>query len=408
MSRFLLAFSDLPVPLRWAVWLYLAHTICQTKVALSELSAFFAIFLLGWAMARRQVRPSWHILFFPLALYGFASTLSTIVNGRFAVQYGDGMLWFKMLIFPAALILFREVPRVRPPALIGLIAFGTLAALYGLYEFIILGFRDLEHRITGPFPHVMTLSGVILPISLLVLVLWRRTMQRWMLVPLLITTTALLLTFTRSAWLAWIAGVFTILILNRSRSSIFAAAALVLFIALMPLDMFSRVVSSFDMSQYSNLDRLRMLEAGAEMIRDNPLFGVGPSNVKEIYPMYRSDDAPRFRIPHLHNNVVQIWAERGLLALMAYALLIGLFLRECALSWNGPARPFAEAGVAMTVALATAGLFEFNFGDTEVFYLMLNLYALLAAEMEGGRVSAGAAATLSDSRKLQVPLTVNG
>lgn len=40
---------------------------------------------------------------------------------------------------------------------------------------------------------------------------------------------------------------------------------------------------------------------------------------------------------------------------------------------------WAEIGVAITVSLAVAGLFEFNFGDTEVFYLLLNLYALVLA-----------------------------
>jgi hypothetical protein len=34
------------------------------------------------------------------------------------------------------------------------------------------------------------------------------------------------------------------------------------------------------------------------------------------------------------------------------------------------------------VSLAVAGLFEFNFGDTEVFYLMLNLFALVVVELE--------------------------
>ena len=38
---------------------------------------------------------------------------------------------------------------------------------------------------------------------------------------------------------------------------------------------------------------------------------------------------------------------------------------------------FAEIGVAVTVALAAAGLFEFNFGDTEVFWVMLDVFALV-------------------------------
>ena len=40
---------------------------------------------------------------------------------------------------------------------------------------------------------------------------------------------------------------------------------------------------------------------------------------------------------------------------------------------------WAEVGVAVAVSLAVAGLFEFNFGDTEVFYIMLNLFALVVA-----------------------------
>jgi hypothetical protein len=40
---------------------------------------------------------------------------------------------------------------------------------------------------------------------------------------------------------------------------------------------------------------------------------------------------------------------------------------------------WARIGVAVTAGLTVAGLFEFNFGDTEVFYLTLNLFALVIA-----------------------------
>ena len=159
-------------------------------------------------------------------------------------------------------------------------------------------------------------------------------------------------------------------------------AVLVFAITFMPDVMFSRMVSSFDVQQSSNLDRIRMAEAGIEMIKDHPVLGVGPANVKEIYPLYRKEDAPRFRPPHLHNNIIQLWAERGILAVVAYLMLLVLFLRECARGLRGPAREFAEAGIAITVGLACAGLFEFNFGDTEVFLIMLELFALVIASIE--------------------------
>jgi hypothetical protein len=66
-------------------------------------------------------------------------------------------------------------------------------------------------------------------------------------------------------------------------------------------------------------------------------------------------------------------------------MLLGLFLRECVRGWRGPAREFAEAGVAITVGLAYAGLFEFNFGDTEVFLIMLELFALVIASIEAAQ-----------------------
>jgi O-antigen ligase len=202
-----------------------------------------------------------------------------------------------------------------------------------------------------------------------------------------VVTLALLLTFTRSAWLGWIFGVAVLLITKRPRMLIVAAPLLVFFVTFMPMTLFSRVVSSFDTRQSSNLDRIRMFQAGVEMIKDYPLLGVGPANVKEVYPLYRKHDAPRFRIAHLHNNIVQLWAERGALAPVAYLMLLALFLRECGRAWRGPESRFAEVGVAVTVGLAAAGLFEFNFGDTEVFLALLDIFALVIAWTERPLVS---------------------
>ena len=94
--------------------------------------------------------------------------------------------------------------------------------------------------------------------------------------------------------------------------------------------------------------------------------------------LFRSD-APRVRPPHLHNNVVQLWAERGVLAVVAYVMLLAVFVRECLRRRQDA---FAEAGIAVVVALTAAGLFEFNFGDAEVFWLLLDVMALVVFCLE--------------------------
>jgi O-antigen ligase len=362
--------------------IYILHLLFQGKIAPLELCAFWSIFLLGWSIARGEVRFSFHILYYPLALYGVVSTASALIAGRRLHAYGEGMLWFKMLIFPAAVILFRTLPRLRELAVYAHATFVMILSSWGLFEFIVLDRRDLEHRITGPSTHVMTFSGLLLPLSLMLLVFWWHERRWWQLTVGTLGTLTLLLTFTRSVWLGWIVAAFVLLLVQRARLVFYALPVLILFITFLPLDLFSRVISSFDMKQESNFDRIRMLEAGVEMIRDFPLLGVGPANVKETYSIYRRQDAPRARPPHLHNNVVQLWAERGVLGLGAYILLLALVLRECIRGWRGPQRMWAEAGVAIAVSLTVAGLFEFNFGDTEVFYLMLNLFALVVVSLE--------------------------
>ena len=365
-----------------AAILYILHFLLECKIALGELTAFWSIFFLGWAIARREARFSWHILYFPLILYGAISTISALLADRRIHQGLEGMLWFKMLIFPCAVVLYRTLPRLREFMLYASVLFGGGMAVWGLLEFFVLGQRGLENRMTGPSSHVMTFSNLILPMSLVFIVLWFYQRKWWQLAVGILITFTLLLTLTRSVWLGWSAAVFVLLMLTKTQIRYYVPAILLLFVSFLPLPLFSRMMSTFDTKQESNFDRLRMLEAGVEMIKDQPVLGVGPANVKEVYSLYRKHDAPRARPPHLHNNVVQLWAERGVLGLTAYILFIALFLRECARGRRGPARMYADIGIAVTVALTVAGLFEFNWGDTEVFYLTLNLFALVATAVE--------------------------
>lgn len=371
-----------PRALRLAGVFYLIHILVQAKAGPSEISAFLVILFLGWALARRQARPTFHILYFPLVLYGLASTGSALINGATIHALADAMTWFKMLIFPAAIILFRTIHGLPRLALRAQILFAVLISLSGVIQYISLGRPTLETRITGPTTHVMTFSGLLLPAALLLLVMAAHRRRLWLIAAATLVSLALFLTYTRSVWLGWLVAVAILLILERWRWIPWAAAAALLFITFMPMSFFARVVSTFDVQQSSNLDRIRMAEGGIEMIKDFPVAGVGPAYVKEVYPLYRRADAPRFRIPHLHNNVIQLWAERGVLGLVAYIVLMGLFLRECARGWRGPNREFAQAGLAITAGLAVAGLFEFNFGDTEVFYLTLELMALIVVLLE--------------------------
>lgn len=383
LRRFLALPDSTPNAVVLMTLFYVGHLFCQGWVASSE------IFVLGvlvcWFIAwhRRDLPPSFHILFFPLFVYCLVSSVSALTAGRAIHSTAEGALWGKTLLFPAVLILYRTWPGVRDASLKMMLFFGLFISCYGLFQYFVLAQRDLDHRITGPASHVMTFSGLLLVISLVALVLWLHDVRNLVLAGVAaLTGLSLLLTFTRSVWIGWGAAVVVLISLRKPKWLVYAPGLGLLVLSFLPLPLFGRLVSVFDTKQSSNLDRIRMVQAGVEIIKDYPLLGVGPANVKEIYPLYRKHDAPRFRIPHLHNNVVQLWAERGVLGLAAYLLLLGLFLRECIRGWRGPAGMWAEVGVVVTVAVAAAGMFEFNFGDTEVYWMMLDVFALVLAWLE--------------------------
>ncbi|NCO69785.1 MAG: hypothetical protein GW878_04570, partial [Acidobacteria bacterium] len=85
------------------------------------------------------------------------------------------------------------------------------------------------------------------------------------------------------------------------------------------------------------------------------------------------------RVPHLHNNPLQIAAERGLPALAAYLWLIGAFVTT---TWrglrlvDGRRRIAAAASLAAVVGITVAGLFEYNFWSAPVQYLTFVLLGL--------------------------------
>ena len=372
--------ADTPQPLVVAVLAYLAHLLFAPFVFSSELFVFVFFMAFFIALERRDIRMSLHVLWIPLILYGVASSLSALAAARSIHMWGDSVIWGKMFLFPAALILFRAVPRAHTLAMRVFLFFGFGTGVVVIFQYYALGLRDLEHRVAWPASHVMTLSGMLVAASVFALALWLHDLRN----PYLAATTVLssfgvLITFTRSAWIGWVAAVIVLIVMKRPRAVAWAVPVALIALAFAPLPFFGRLISSFDTRQSSNLDRIRMFEAGVEIIKDYPVLGVGPANIKEIYPLYRKHDAPRFRIPHLHNNFVQLWAERGVLAVAAYVMLLALFVREC---WRRRKERYAEAGIAVVVALTAAGLFEFNFGDTEVFWLLLDVFALVVFALE--------------------------
>jgi O-antigen ligase len=151
----------------------------------------------------------------------------------------------------------------------------------------------------------------------------------------------------------------------------------VVFFLLAPPAVTARFDSMFNMSDPTNRDRVAMLSAGRDMVRAHPLTGVGPQMVEQVYPEYRDANAVEVVVPHLHNVPLQLAAERGLPALAAWLVFVVVVVIDLFRSLKSNRHPvLPAAGLAAMAAMATAGLFEYNFGDSEFLMLLLVLLTL--------------------------------
>lgn len=233
----------------------------------------------------------------------------------------------------------------------------------------------------------MTLAGVLTLILLATLprlLAGPRDRRSWTL-PLWVTCgLGLVLTYTRGAWLGFLAGAASLAILLRRLLVLGAiGVGLAMFLVLFPSGTLGdRIRSLGDPSDPTLRERLYMWQSGLQMVRDRPLTGVGPGRLQAHYPRYVSAEAGRKATSHLHNTPLQILVERGLLGLAAWLWLwAAFFLRGARLLRRiGPGQDLERGLVAGSLAaiggFLVSGLFEYNFGDSEVVMVAYLLMAL--------------------------------
>ncbi len=187
---------------------------------------------------------------------------------------------------------------------------------------------------------------------------------------------SILLSLTRSAWIGIFisTGIFFIYYFRKKPKFLVTALALFLILfMLLPGSIRSRVFSIFDINNTTNLDRLYMAYTTIEIVKDYPLTGVGPDNVKKIYSEYRHPDATKNN-PHLHNNFFQIAAERGIFTLLVFILLFVSIIRDLSFKVRNGAlleKRISISVLFLVISFLISGMFEYNFGDTEIKFLFL-------------------------------------
>jgi O-antigen ligase len=249
----------------------------------------------------------------------------------------------------------------------------------------------------------MTYSGQLMLVACLAVarvLFWKRD-RMWPTLVLPALLVALATTASRNAWVGACTGVAILLLMRDLRLVGLLPVLAAVFIALAPAQLTDRFYAMFKIRQVSqqtatteasvrsNQDRVAMMRSGLRMIKDHPLTGVGPDMVMDVYPVYRDKQAVNQLNPHLHNVPLQIAAERGLPALAVWLWFVVVLVRDFVRQRRTSPWVFLpDAGLAIVAAMIAAGMFEYNFGDSEFLMLFLLLVTVPYAALRGSERTA--------------------
>ena len=246
----------------------------------------------------------------------------------------------------------------------------------------------IGQRISGSFSHWMTFSEV----ALLVFVLLasyllfseqgrRKTRTFWIGCAALVGI-SLLLSFTRSVWLAvLVCSVY--LLWNWNRKVLWGLPVLFVILTVVAPDAARRRLASINPG--ANPARLLMWETGWNMVRAHPWLGVGPERVgprfEEFMPRWEGE-LPDAYYGHLHNVYIHYAAERGVPTALVLLWLLFRVLGDCRAALarvprgRNDDRFLLHGTLAATLAVMIVGCFDLTLGDSEILAVYLGIIAL--------------------------------
>jgi O-antigen ligase len=395
--------------IRWCLLLAIIATLASVFVS----GLFLGCASLAWAwqcFSRRRLYLNWP-RYFPFVLaFVLAALVAIVCSANFteSARYTRKFVHF----FAIALIFTYFDRQLVTRATKAIFLAAGFSAAVGVFQYFVLHKVELLDRVTGLMSHWMTFAGQLMIVSVVlaafVISLFpsRITLRplnipvrgaHWLWLGLLLLLLfALLLTMTRSAWVGAMLGLLLVASVRNYRLVLVAVLVVAVVWLALPGRFSQRIKSSFDPADTTNRVRVELLRTGVNFIRSHPYTGIGPRMVSRTFPRYRvSREFPDWAYQHLHNNAVQIAAEMGFLGLATWlGIWVKLvwdhvgFVRKARKSGDRALLAITLGGLGSLLAFLAAGVFEYNFGDSEILFLLLFVVTapyiwVRSAEVEG-------------------------
>jgi len=286
-----------------------------------------------------------------LLYWGIAAVATALSPVKKAALNDLGTLTLYLLLFALCARVLRW-PRLRSWIIILYLHVSLIVSVYGLRQWF-FGATALATWVDPQSPLSKTtrvysylgnpnlLAGYLLPaviFSLVAIFAWQSWLKKALaLTMLIVNITCLILTFSRGGWIGLVVAVLAVMALlvywtsvemppfwrTWSLPIVLGGLIGVLVLAVIFIPEFRlRILSIFaDRKDSSNNFRRNVWDAVFEMIRDRPIFGIGPghNSFNQIYPLYQR---PRYTALSAYSIFLEVVVETGFVGLAFFIWLL--------------------------------------------------------------------------------------
>jgi len=325
------------------VSLYALIFYIPISTALIESFAGLAIF--AWLLRKFLIHPKQgllpqSLLNKPILLYLLACFISAVFSSNRQISFTH--LIFKSLEYFAIFFVVVDVldKRILRNIFIVFILSIGLLSLDGIYQyfthhdFLRGRHQIIEGRINGSFSTPNDFSNYIvtlLPIiaSLLFLKFKRAWIRITLFIIMLMAFICLIISTTRSAWIAVLLAIPLFALLKNKKLVIWALVFILIVFSLsciLPPMAKSQIVNFFSAKSWGSVHRQILWSMGARMFLASPLTGQGLGTFMYNFTKFMPGDYPvgDWGISYAHNCFIQIAAETGVLGLGSFLFMVAV------------------------------------------------------------------------------------